>query len=276
MLELAQPRIWTPGARRRGRSRAAPPLGLGVLQRPQSSGTSSWTPPAATSATLVLWLRADLGVTQSSGKVSAWADQSGNGYNFSEPSSTHYPPFVSSAIGGEPGVGSMTNGSAAALGLTCSATLATILASATGADRFMVLQAASSQSTGTGLFSGNFGSSTQDTYLPYTDGNTYDEFFSTSRREIASTAFTSASLYETISTASEWTALVNGTQVFTTSSNTVGAPSSDLTLLYQFQSGTSGFGWAGYLCELAVYNGKLSGTDRTAFQNYSLARYGVG
>lgn len=45
----------------------------------------------------VLWLRADRGVTQSSGSVSAWADQSGSGRNFSQGTGANQPSYQATA-----------------------------------------------------------------------------------------------------------------------------------------------------------------------------------
>ena len=44
----------------------------------------------------VLWLKADAGITQSSGKVSAWADQSGNGLNAAQANGTWQPTYTAS------------------------------------------------------------------------------------------------------------------------------------------------------------------------------------
>lgn len=65
----------------------------GCATRPNSS----WL-PTALGSTLKLWLRADLGVTQSSGRVSAWADQSGNGNGCSSGVSK---PLLVTAGGGQ-------------------------------------------------------------------------------------------------------------------------------------------------------------------------------
>ena len=46
--------------------------------------------PGDVSGDLALWLKADAGVTESSGDVSAWADQSGSGYNFSDSGTSPY------------------------------------------------------------------------------------------------------------------------------------------------------------------------------------------
>lgn len=53
---------------------------------------------------LVLWLRADLGVTLNVGNVSAWADQSGAGNNFTQGTGANQPLFQASGFGGRPNV----------------------------------------------------------------------------------------------------------------------------------------------------------------------------
>lgn len=52
---------------------------------------------------LAWWVRADLGITIGTG-VSAWADQSGNGVNFTQGTGAWQPAFVASAINGQPAV----------------------------------------------------------------------------------------------------------------------------------------------------------------------------
>jgi hypothetical protein len=49
-----------------------------------------------------LWLKADAGVVSSSGKVSQWLDQSGNGRNASMATASRQPSFVSGALNGKP------------------------------------------------------------------------------------------------------------------------------------------------------------------------------
>ena len=46
----------------------------------------------------VLWLRADAGITESSGRVSAWADQSGNGLNALQGNGTLQPAYTASNV----------------------------------------------------------------------------------------------------------------------------------------------------------------------------------
>ncbi|WP_438007364.1 LamG-like jellyroll fold domain-containing protein [Sorangium sp. So ce321] len=51
---------------------------------------------------LKLWLRTDAGVTASSGKVSSWRDQSGNGNRADSDVAAGQPTLVSSALNGKP------------------------------------------------------------------------------------------------------------------------------------------------------------------------------
>ena len=64
-------------------------------------------PPPVTPLTILgsaaWWVRADLGITIATG-VSAWADQSGNGVDFSQGTGAAQPAFIASAINGQPAV----------------------------------------------------------------------------------------------------------------------------------------------------------------------------
>ncbi len=66
-------------------------------------GSASPTTPLTILGSLAWWVRADLGITIGTG-VSAWADQSGNGVNFTQGTGTAQPALVASAINGQPAV----------------------------------------------------------------------------------------------------------------------------------------------------------------------------
>lgn len=51
---------------------------------------------------LLLWLQGDLGVTQSGGNVSNWADQSGNHLDARQPDPTQQPTWVMAGVAGRP------------------------------------------------------------------------------------------------------------------------------------------------------------------------------
>ena len=68
-------------------------------------GGAAFEAGAATSpptAGLAVWLRADAGVTTTSGKVSTWADQSGSGRNATQGTAAARPTFVANALNGKP------------------------------------------------------------------------------------------------------------------------------------------------------------------------------
>jgi len=61
------------------------------------------TTPLTILGSLAWWVRADLGITTGTG-VSAWADQSGNGVNFTQGTGASQPTLVAGAINGQPAV----------------------------------------------------------------------------------------------------------------------------------------------------------------------------
>jgi hypothetical protein len=64
-------------------------------------GDGSTFDPGSVSG-LVLWLEADKGVTQSANAVSAWADQTSNHNDASQPTAAEQPTLTAAAIGGMP------------------------------------------------------------------------------------------------------------------------------------------------------------------------------
>ncbi len=63
---------------------------------------SDATSPGDQSTNLQVWLRADAGIGQSSNSVSSWSDQSGNGNDASEATSSEQPTYVSGHLNGNP------------------------------------------------------------------------------------------------------------------------------------------------------------------------------
>jgi hypothetical protein len=57
-----------------------------------------------TIAGLSLWVKGDTGITLNGSKVSAWADQSGNGKNLIQNTAGNQPTYLASAKNGKPGV----------------------------------------------------------------------------------------------------------------------------------------------------------------------------
>ena len=71
----------------------------GMVDSTVTSGSYLFGPPTSG---LVLWLRADAGVTTTGSSVSAWNDQSGNGYNVTQTTPSLQPSLVYNALGNMP------------------------------------------------------------------------------------------------------------------------------------------------------------------------------
>jgi hypothetical protein len=103
-----------------------------VIGEASVSVGSAFTPKALPG--LVYWLRSDLGITLNGSKVSGWADQSGNGNNFAQPTSAKQPAYSATSFGGLPGLGFVQ------ASVNCMQSSATIpLGGATEVTLFMVM-----------------------------------------------------------------------------------------------------------------------------------------
>ncbi len=111
---------------------------------------------------------------------------------------------------------------------------------------------------------GRFGSSASSNYYTYTDGDIYDGFGSTARKD-SITPTMSLTVYRTInvfSAANDWAFLLDAVNQHATSLNTVG-----------FRSDPC-LGWGsgsylnGYIKSFCLFNAKLSSADRLLMETY--------
>ena len=77
-------------------------LALALLFLALPYGAHAQTAPGGVSTNLDLWLKADAGVTESSGAVSAWADQSTNSNNATQAGGTLQPLYVADGLNFNP------------------------------------------------------------------------------------------------------------------------------------------------------------------------------
>lgn len=111
----------------------------------------------------------------------------------------------------------------------------------------------------------DFGTDSLSDHFPYTDGNIYTDAFSTVRRSANPTLnlATQFRLLEYISTTTEWTLIIDGTEtLITTGTNTVAAPSVPWLLRASGADSRHRFA-GGYL-----FSAELSGGDRTSLIDY--------
>ena len=115
--------------------------------------------------------------------------------------------------------------------------------------------------------------------FPSTDSNVYDGFGSTARKTVGNPtpSLTSWRLYNVSSAAGDWTVRLDGTQIFTTASNTFqGSVSGTMGITRKLgQSGGLSHFLDGMVAGLFVFDHVLSAGDRTLVHDYISAKYGL-
>lgn len=226
---------------------------------------------------LAQWLKADDGlftdtalttpVSSDGDAVAGWQDKSGNGRHMTQATSGNRPLYKTGILNSLPVV--RFDG---ANDVLAGANLSALSA----AEVFIVVKTGQADppasGAGTGLW--HYGTDSQATHFPYSDGNVYDNFGTNSRKGVGNPTPSLASfrLYSVVTKSGGWTARIDGTQVFTTASNTVGFRSS-----CELGSGLSGAGpaFSGDVAELILYGTELSGGDRDIVESYIAAKFGL-
>lgn len=232
-------------------------LGLGLQLGAGELGV--FTPKSIAGA--VLWLRADLGVTLVSGKVSAWADQSGAGdanKNATQSNATLRPVVNATGIGGKPviefaGAQELATGAWSAnlpqpatwmYVVRATATgIAVVVDGISGAHRHLFTQSSSSFAD---INAGN-------------DITSAREFHTTDRVVIGVFNGASSKLY-----VSQATPTTGDTGTDDATGAVIGA----------FTDGTS-FPLTGYIAEIAAWSRALNATEVGQLNAYASARYGI-
>lgn len=232
------------------------------------------------SANLLLHLRSDVGVTYSSGTVSAWADQSGNGNNASQSNASLRPTItLSSANSGVLPVITLD-------GSTQYFNLPTDFSNLTaGASAFFVTRHASSSATGTLFSCGN--SSNNDALIARTVGTNaalYSFAGSTSSNVTTSSNPLSTSNLQLVEFTLEpgqsagtatGRVYVNGNLEATATNLQNLANTSRTSNFIGVGDGLSNY-FSGDLCEVLVYSTKLSDSQRKSVESYILSKYAIG
>ena len=232
------------------------------------------------SANLMLWLRSDVGVTESSGSVSQWNDQSGNSNNATQSTGADQPAFVTGALNSG-ALGTLTfDGSAEFLNLpTDFANLAS------GCSIFIVGNSTSSVATGNLLSLGN--SSNSDAVIAQNVGTQAKMFAynsSTSSSVVTTDNPLSTGSYQLLeeiyapgATNGTSTILVNGTQHVQSTSmvSTLNNTSRSGNVIGTAIGAGSNF-FAGGIAEILVFSNPLSDSQRAAVESYVLSKYGIG
>jgi alpha-tubulin suppressor-like RCC1 family protein len=213
---------------------------------------------------LVAWYRADVGVTQSSGSVSSWQDQSGNGNNATQSSGTLQPTWETSTLNGQPVV-HFTHASNTYLAAASSSSL-----EVTAITSFVVTR---NTGTTTGSLIHKTGSTVNYGLAYQTSG--------TLRMYIDSAAYYATGTL----TADNWGVVqgeynqsdisiyVNGTESQTALTT---ALSTSATPLYLGGYNVSGNTPDCDIAELLIFNAALTSTQSQQVEGYLYNKYGVG
>lgn len=221
-------------------------------------------------SSLWAWWRGD-NVTQSSNAISAWPDKSGNGRDMTQTTASLKPTWVSSSanMNNQGAVNFISDGAS-----TFDSLNMPNMSSLTAAEMWIIIRInndpPSAQTRGGFMQVGTAAGSTL--YPNKTDNNILDSWGSTVRRATGDPTPSLAAIraYSVITTSSEWTNSLDGTQFFTTATNTVGFLASPIL-------GGNGVdvGMDGLVGEMLVFSAKLSTTDRTNLKTYLATRYAI-
>jgi hypothetical protein len=225
-------------------------------------------PSEVTSQTLEGWWKADALSLSDNDPVSSWTDSSGNARHLTQGTGSIQPTYKTNIVGGLPAV--RFDGTGDVL------LVPNFMSGFSAAEAFLVfkldadLPADVAQS---GLW--KFGTSGDNCHVPYIDGTIYDDFGSTVRKTTANPTQSMASAfcaYNVTTKSGGWTNRLDGTQIATTGTNTVG-----FSTTAQFGASADGAKWLdGDVLELFLFSGELSTDDRAAMFAYAAGRIAGG
>lgn len=212
----------------------------------------------------IVHLKADAGVTtDGSGNISVWTDQSGTGNNASQSTSTLRPALVSNAVNSQPAA--RFDGSNDGLALPD-----TMETGITETELFIVLKGTEEQGVYRKpfTFGGYYG-----LHYPAVGGVLWDDTGSNANKLIGDPALPLDEwrVYNSSSTAGQFSARLNGGLIYQTFTNTVGFRASG----FYVGQGHDGYNFLGDIAEIIVYNRVLSAAEREAITLYLAVKYAL-
>lgn len=232
------------------------------------------------SSNLVLWLRNDLGITTSTGTVSSWADQSGNGHDATQATAGLRPSFTAGAINSAVLPTVTFNGTSQYLSMSSNFADLT-----SGASIFLVLKPTNATSTGIPCSLGN--ASDSDAVFPKiitTQASLTANNLTTSSTVTTPTSTISSSNYQLLETillpgagagTATGTVYVNGVQK---AQSTTMQNLNNITRVSDLIG--AGVGPATYfnggIAEVLVYKTALTASQRASVESYILSKFAIG
>lgn len=217
---------------------------------------------------LVLWLRADMGTTLNGSNVAAWADQSGNGNDFSQATDARRPTLTTGSHG-KPVLsftGTLLSNATFLQGPSFGAALAS------GGELFIVTKnAADPPASGAGGIY-KFGTGgLQGTHIPFTNGLVYNDFASNARKttNVDPGNFAAWHTHGVVSKANDWRMYFNGAQFYSTATSTVAWAANSLLGYDNIAA------WLiGEIAEVII-TPELTSGQRAQLQAYAASRYAI-
>lgn len=200
-------------------------------------------------------------VTKNGSNTASWNDLSGNGIHATQSNASLQPPWSTSAINGQPGV-LVTNATSQVLSLP------NAFQSLTSAEIFVVCRNAN---IGVGI--DHFGTGPGNWYPFDSTPTIYDDFGSNTRRNFTGPSVATMEaphLRNIISTPSEWTYFINGTQIFTTATNTVAWGTTPVIC-----NGAASNSYSGPICAYALFPRKLSTSERAQMKSWAASLFAL-
>ena len=229
-----------------------------------TNAVAEWTPPSG----LVYWFAArKLTGTNDGDRLGTLQDFSGNSYHGWQTTADQKPYYIANQVNGKPAFRFYDH--------TNYFVLSNVLSGLTAGELFMVVKVDAdppASSADSGIWA--LGSDTSDNHFPFTDGNIYDGFGTTSRKSTGnpSLSLTSWRLYNVQSGASAWTNLIDTAVHFSTGVNTVGW---ETTPLLGNSKSTLTYGMDGMIAELLLFNAILSPANRSSVTAEMDAQYNL-
>lgn len=228
------------------------------------------------------WVKADAGVFQDSGlttpatadndPVGGWQDQSGNNRHWTQATSGNRPTFLTADINGKPAIrGDDTDNYLIGPNLSS-------LDSAGAGEVFIVVKAdtdpCGASYERSGLWS--LGSDITSNHYPDPSGIIMEGWGRSARAELGNPTPSLASwrLYNVASQSGEYTARLDGTQIFTTGTSTPGWHTAERTLPFLFRTDAA-FYFGGNIAEMITYSAVLSSGNRDIVESYIASKYGL-
>ena len=117
-----------------------------------------------------------------------------------------------------------------------------------------------------------------DTHFPYSDGTIYDAFGSTTRKVVGNPTLSLSStfrVYNVWSASGDWAANLDGSNLYSSATNTVGV-NSNCTLGKSITNTGTIYRLDGDVAEFVLFSAKISGGDRSSMLTYLSDKYGLG